>query len=389
MKVIEREVATSEPNGTTVIVGDVHLKAFDQPGIIRYVERHLAHARRDATVIINNHECEYTEPPINRSVTASAQARYGPSLANVELTLHVAKAPLESDLRGVAIYSNGVWHATTLAGAEGRDMSQYIFGEIDVPALDTDASPISPYDMGRSMELNPSNALVQAIYAFTGENVERLRKELVEADKSRRRTEEARKLAEQGSKIAELLNDDFEQFRDKFKRVRAKGRGSADILAGDVLSVGSEFLFPQEDDEPAKESEVGVRVRGTGPIINPSDVIRPNTKLLEADQSGSERGGAASGIKQKGSARSGGFSVDFKELGEASARAKYDSEVRTIYINLDHPQIAAARLSIGNDLEEPSFKRLTYEVAFSEYAIAIAQELANEGQYVDLTDPNC
>ena len=236
------------------------------------------------------------------------------------------------------------------------------------------------------MELNPSNALVQAIYAFIGENVERLRKELVEADKSRRRGEEARKLAEQGSKIAELLNDDFEQFRDKFKRVRAKGRGSADILAGDTLSAGSEFLFPHEGDEPAKESEVDVRVRGTGPIIKPSDVVRPNTHLLEADKIGNERGGAASGVKQKGSAHSGGFSVD-KELGESSARAKYDSEVRTIYINLDHPQIAAARLSIGNDFEEPSFKRLTYEVAFSEYAIAIAQELANEGQYVDLTDP--
>lgn len=46
-------------------------------------------------------------------------------------------------------------------------MSTYIFGEIDVPSLEED-SPIPAYDVSRSMRLNPSNPVVQALYAFVG-----------------------------------------------------------------------------------------------------------------------------------------------------------------------------------------------------------------------------
>ena len=63
----------------------------------------------------------------------------------------------------------------------------------------------------------------------------------------------------------------------------------------------------------------------------------------------------------------------------------YKREERTIYVNLDHPQIAAA-LSIGG-VDDVAFRRLAYEVAFSEYSIALASELAAENYYRDLTDP--
>jgi hypothetical protein len=33
------------------------------------------------------------------------------------------------------------------------------------------------------------------------------------------------------------------------------------------------------------------------------------------------------------------------------------------------------------------FRRLAYEVAFSEYAIALASELVNHGEYIDPSDP--
>ena len=38
-------------------------------------------------------------------------------------------------------------------------------------------------------------------------------------------------------------------------------------------------------------------------------------------------------------------------------------------------------------MEDPIFRRLAYEVAFSEYAIALAQELAKRDEYRDPTDP--
>jgi len=33
------------------------------------------------------------------------------------------------------------------------------------------------------------------------------------------------------------------------------------------------------------------------------------------------------------------------------------------------------------------FRRLIYEIAFTEYAIALASELARHGEYVEATDP--
>ena len=72
-------------------------------------------------------------------------------------------------------------------------------------------------------------------------------------------------------------------------------------------------------------------------------------------------------------------------MGAEELRAKYVRDERTIYINLDHPQIANAK-SIGG-IDDIAFRRLSYEVAFSEYAIAVASELAAAGQYVDFTDP--
>ncbi len=38
-------------------------------------------------------------------------------------------------------------------------------------------------------------------------------------------------------------------------------------------------------------------------------------------------------------------------------------------------------------MEEPLFRRLAYEVAFAEYAIALASELAGRDEYIDVTDP--
>ena len=78
-------------------------------------------------------------------------------------------------------------------------------------------------------------------------------------------------------------------------------------------------------------------------------------------------------------------SLDFTNMGAEEARAKYERDNRTIFINLEHPQISTARQRGG--LEDPSFRRLSFEVAFSEYAIALASEMAGAGHYLDPVDP--
>ena len=78
-------------------------------------------------------------------------------------------------------------------------------------------------------------------------------------------------------------------------------------------------------------------------------------------------------------------SVDFVPMGSDENRANYSREERTIYINIDHPQLAAAK---GNStIEEPTFKKLAYEVAFTEYSIALAAELNSNGDFIDIDEP--
>jgi hypothetical protein len=51
----------------------------------------------------------------------------------------------------------------------------------------------------------------------------------------------------------------------------------------------------------------------------------------------------------------------------------------SILINLDHPVVSAALSESG--IEESGFRRLSYEIAFSEYAMALGYELLKQ-------DPN-
>jgi hypothetical protein len=97
-------------------------------------------------------------------------------------------------------------------------------------------------------------------------------------------------------------------------------------------------------------------------------------------ETGLDAAGGSGGRKPKG-----GFRVQFKPMGAESHRALYERDDRTIYINLDHPQLVAA---IGpGGIDDPVFRRLAYEVAFSEYAIALASELDGRGHFIDPSDP--
>jgi hypothetical protein len=99
---------------------------------------------------------------------------------------------------------------------------------------------------------------------------------------------------------------------------------------------------------------------------------------------GEKRGRQASGQTPRPKPRAG-FNVEFQAIGADEDRATYTSDERTIYINLEHPQLVAARGDGG--VEEPMFRRLAYEVAFTEYAIALSSELEQRGEYVDPSDP--
>jgi hypothetical protein len=382
---IEQEVPTETSNGTTIEIEGIHLRSLDIRGVTRHIERKITGRPKNETVFVNNHECEFTEPPVAREKKFVPQGSPRDTLGDIEMTIKVAKAPLPEDLRGVSIYSKGVLYETTLVGSEGREMCQYIFGQVDIPRLDEDTSPIPAFDLSRSGQLNSNNELVRAIYAFVGEKIDEVRRELVRTERNRKKSEEAKKLAKQAEEIAQVINEDFDAFRKRVARTKAKASGGFDPLqlpaSGDNndrnLVFGTQIPAQIMSPTGGLGSSGGTHSGGTEP--------RSLEPLVIPDPTGAEKKGRPAGKADDKKVLHGGFQVGFKHMGEEAYRAQYVRDERTIYVNLDHPQIVAAE-SLGG-IDDSTFRRLTYEVAFSEYAIALASELAAQDEYIDPSDP--
>jgi hypothetical protein len=348
-------------------------------------------------VFVNHHECRYVEPPIAEEHKFRTKGTpFEGQLGDIELTIKVAKSPLEDELQGIAILSQDVWHETTLAGCDRKPFANYLFGSIDVPRITSDKSSISPFDMSRSIRLNPRNEIVAHTLAFIGMHLETIRKEIERRDRERRRNEEAKKLQTQADAIAELINQDFNQWRHQVRQAAAKARGGSDKLRQGApdLERGADLVFG--DIEPAEvvtdTGGAGISP-GLGPALGPGPGPGPDPNpgpgpdfgpvVVAVDDPLSKKGKRAE--VSKAPSRQGGFQVEFMNMGNEEARAKYERDQRTIYVNLDHPQILAAIGSGGS--EDPIFRRLAYEVAFSEYAIALASEMAAVSFYLDVSEP--
>lgn len=230
VQILQNEAASSAPNGTVIEIEDVFLRQIDIPSMIRHIERHIAHWP-DATVLVNNHECQFNDPDINQELTFSTKGTpFEKLLGTSELKIKVAKAPLDEELRGIAILSQGVWHETTLAGCDRKPFAEYLFGTIDVPTIALDQSPTPAFDMSRSMKLNPRNEIVAETLRFIGVNLETIRKELERKDRERRQTEEQKRLQQQGAKIAEIINHHFKNWSAKLRKTMAKAGTGKDLL---------------------------------------------------------------------------------------------------------------------------------------------------------------
>lgn len=382
--VIEKDTMTEEPNGTVVTVSEIKLRKLDSRNIITFLERHLARWPSRPTVIINNHECEFVEPPVQDIRVIRPDDRFKDTLGDVELTLKVAKTPLDADFQGVSVCANGVWLESTLSGAENQPMANFIFGEIDVPKLDDESGPIPAFDMSRSMRLNPNNETVQSLYQFIGPEIDKLRRELVKKEKSRRDQQEAKKLAREAELIAQMINEDFEEYSDRVARVKAKAGQGRDAGKSTKNGDSKDDILSNGDSFPAERLR-GTKDIGGGSGNNGKGTTPPdNGPILQPTSESEDKGDPAGGNGHRKRSR-GGFSVDFREMGQRSPRATYSTTERLILVNLEHPQINAALGTTGS--EDPVFKRLAYEVAFSEYAVALAQELVPQGEFIDLTDP--
>ena len=365
------------PNGTIVTISDIFVAKLRTNEIIEYIERHLQAFRgRQPTVAVNDHVCEYREPEVVTTKTFTPSVAQASVIGPCVLTINVTRAPLGELEQGVFVTAG----AGNLVGLEDcgisrKEFGNYLFGDIDVPALESYDTPIAPYDDSRSLTLNPEHPVVRTLIGFLGSKLEETRQQQARASREANKTEEMRRLAQEAGRIANILNEDFRYLKERLDQIRAasasKGPakslfGSVDGAAttGDLWSKGTQERGQiEQNQKPPSEGE------GEGrKAPNLSVAGRPDPKGAQSvDPAGGE------GMNRR--AR-GGFEVAYDHLGREEQRSKYDRTRLAILINLDHPAIANALRSTSS--EDPIFKRLSYEIAFSEYSMALGYELARQ-----------
>lgn len=376
------------PNGTTVTIEGIFLPKLNISPIIEYIERHLqVYRARLPEVAVNEHLCQYREPNVAEVHTFRAAASQAQVIGDVELTIMVSASPLPAAEQGIAITAGlGNLVAVENAGVQLKELGNYLFGDVDVLALETTASPIEPYDTTRSLQLNPQHPVARVLLSFIGSKLEEVRKQQVHKLRAAQKTEEARRLASEAQRIAEILNKDFKTVVGRLQDIR-----SASARPGDV---SSHFGDGVEGD-----AEEGVWIEGTktpGVLDKAFGKDEPGSKSNKDHsdpnivrqgnpyEAGEGAVDPAGGIGRNKRRPRGGFNVDFRNLGEEADRSKYDRTSLSILINLDHPVVKNALRSSG--VEDLNFRRLAYEIAFTEYSVALGYEMAEQDPEIPADD---
>ena len=362
-------------NGTTILIEDVVLKQIRTAPTIEYIERHLQAFRAVAPeVAVNDHVCVYREPEIESEHRFEPSPEQMEAIGSVQLVIKVARAPLPDAEQGVVITAGlGNLVAVERAGIENKEFGAYLLGEVDVPELENSAIPIAPYDSSRSLQLNLEHPVANVLVGFIGARLEQVRSDLVRRAKESRKSEQARRLEVQAQKIAELLNTDFNSVRDRLTSIKTVTAKSG--------SAGARFGSGASGDENPDSWVKGTQQRGT---LERADKDRhrgdgrgrPAPNVIVAgtpDANGKDPidpSGNGDGVRRR---PRGGFQVVYRNLGRTEHRSRYEEHSLSILINLDHPVLSAAMSDGG--VEDPGVRRLSYEIAFSEYAMALGYEL--------------
>lgn len=369
---LEQNEPTDEPNGTVVTISNLLVPKISQDQVVRFIERQLPFWRgQDPVVIVNGHRCQARRPQAVKERVFRPDSGQRSVLGDVELKVWVAGAPLEEGLYGIAITTApGALVAVESCGVEKKEFGTYLFGEVECPRLEDERYELAPYDASRSLRLNPQHPVAAALIGFIGASLEVVRAELAEEFKSRRDEREFKELQRQADRIARILNEDLAEVRERFAELAAlKRRGNVaragSSTAGEApegFAAGGDLPGMLDELDPPREAEAVAR--GS----EPPEVDRRG----EADPSGTDRVGPRGGEGGRRRPR-GGLRVEYRNLGKEEERGRYDAGEKVVLINLDHPMVDAARDSLG--IDDPGFLRLSYEIAFTTYALGLAREL--------------
>lgn len=384
--------ATDEEDGTTVII--IRLldpKRLEIDETRRYIERHLGRNQQSHRVLINGHQCEFQEPVSIHTYEFQAPSHVRDRIGPVHLTVKVAPSPLDAESNGIDVLAHGLWHDTTLGDLQRQGSARRLFGEATCDLLETWEGEPSPFDNTRNNTLNRANPVVATLLGWVSFELRKIVADLDEGERQRKKTEEARKLAREAQRLSRALNEDFRELQ----RQLAKIRSDQERLPASGHSQHTEDLIGPLTDPADPDAtllpgggNLPTDLQQAGPF--PGDGHRglsgasgdqpgPGVSLLPGEQTGAPH------KKIKRSRASSTFTIEFVNETAERERSHYDRETRTIFVNLDHPQLVAAR-SIHPDIDSEGFRQIAYEVAFVEYALALMTEEAYRDVAMDPHD---
>lgn len=377
---IKIDEKTEQEDGTIIEIKEFMISRIDIDATINYIEKHLSRYRMKANVVINGHTCKFKELPSLKTFVVNAPKEIEQHIGLPILTIKTAPFNLDQEEKGIDILSDGIWHETTLGDVDGKELSERLFGEVDVPLLEQVSDDIAPFDNTRNNLLNRANPRVVILIAWISQELEKVRQLLVKDEREKRKSEQAKKLAQEAQRMADILNEDFKNLMidiEVSRRITGKTKNKVEelnSLEGEVLpGEGDQDSRWQQAGHPHGNGHRGKTPPGEG------DTPRDGPNLISGNVKGSQKASTESGSKR----RSGLFSIEFVNSTESYQRSQYKREEHKILINLDHPQIALALKEGGGSQDSRHFLTMVYEVAAVEYAQAIQFERFNQGEQID------
>jgi len=403
------DAPTRAETGTTILISALHTKQLEIPNVIRYIERHLGRQHQIHTVTVNDHLCELEEPITSAVRQFAAPAPVAARLGAITATIKVSPTPLDPETAGIDVFSYGNWHDTTLAGLPVNELTRRLFGEVEVPLLEEYEGPFPPFDNTRNNTLSPQNPLVAMLFGWLSACLREMLTALEGEEAERKRSSEAKALRTEAGRIERILNEDFRSLQIALERGRktptpavawgqeegVEMRGPDDVspfiatdAAGMIPLDNAAAMSLMDSDAPF----VPMAETGEGNPLQAPDSPGPGDGSGEpgapppegADGTGADvlpDPHALVGTGEERAAqreialrprRLSGFGLDFRNETTSAPRSRYEETTKTIVINLDHPQLKAAR-KLGPQASA-AFRQMSYELAFVEYALALGNE---------------
>lgn len=398
---------TDHPNGTRVFLRRFRIKRFKEEAARSYLQRALGRALLTHRVTWNSEPFMYTEPSHRMEWVLEPPEEYLARIGNVQLFVRLAESWLSDEDRGVTITANDVTHECNFLGDYGTSpYANRIFGHVEVPLLELEDEEGRPaYTADRAMLLNRENLRVNALLSWVNDAIGDIIKALGADERAQQDRVRQEQLRQTAKTIEEALNRRLTRALENMERkINLKVSANASPTGLNVeqtgLSTTSEVSRGGEDEhEFVRDDKSELRWRDAVDSDKSDINVRENKRNSHHLGCGSgEDNTDANGIRDpqgdKGAKSrdttqgtrkklepKGTFRVIPKAMGPDAPRAHYASAYLTIYVNTDHPQIAAAGDEAG-----PEFKILLAECAANEFALALTAMRIEHGD-PDI-DPN-